>query len=164
MGEAHELFSVLSYALARQAPSMTRHEQSLALESQVLETKGLNLRAVEFFIAFYLLIYFEVFNKSTFYSVWGTCHGAHTWRLNSGCQVWLQMLYQAAFLALLSIVLFCSSDYEGTGRGGGRVSFCRGQKAPGHPDRAGVAGCLPWVLRTKLRPSALSVCTQLPSL
>lgn len=77
MGEAHELFSVLSYALARQAPSMTRHEQSLALESQVLETKGLNLRAVEFFIAFYLLIYFEVFNKSTFYSVWGTCHGTY---------------------------------------------------------------------------------------
>jgi hypothetical protein len=63
----------------------------------------------------------------------------HTWRLNSGCQVWLRMLYhQDAFLALLSIVLFCSSDYEGTGRGGGRVSFCRGQKAPGHPDRAEV--------------------------
>lgn len=162
MGEAHELFSVLSYALARQAPSMTRHEQSLALESQVLETKGLNLRAVEFFIAFYLLIYFEVFNKSTFYSVWGTCHGAHTWRLNSGCQVWLQMLYQAAFLALLSIVLSCSSNYEGAGRAGRK--FLQRPESAGHPDRAGVAGCLPWVLRTKLRPSALSVCTQLPSL
>lgn len=114
-GEAQECFSVLSYALARQVPSMTRHEQSLALESQVLETKGLNLRVVEFFLVFYLLIYFEIFNESTCYFVWCTCHGAgiEAERRLSG---WLQMLYhQDTFLALLSIVLFCSSDYEGAG-------------------------------------------------